>query len=350
MPPTPGAAAALLLRRAGPLAPWAATRRSATTAATKATFYYQGARAPASLLSTGRVGTIRDGQGSDGEFFGVDPVLTDVEVHDGRGLHLTLDDNGCTLVPDPSPDIDYYDNDTVLSAYYPACEALVCRATGASFAVAFDHNVRARSRKAAGEGLRGGNAVQEPLITYGVHNDYTATSAPARIRQLAQPPRRNDTRQTRGNVPLLDPMKVEALLSGRWAFLNVWRNIAEAPVQRFPLGLCDATTAAPDDLVVFEIRYADRVGENYFARHSPRHRWNYFPQVSRDEAILLKCWDSRGRDFAALMPGPPASKADTVPATFTLHSAFVDPATPPDAPDRESIEVRTVAFFADAGS
>ena len=32
-----------------------------------------------------------------------------------------------------------------------------------------------------------------------------------------------------------------------------------------PLALCDAQTVEPDDLVVFEIHYADRVGENYFA-------------------------------------------------------------------------------------
>ena len=32
-------------------------------------------------------------------------------------------------------------------------------------------------------------------------------------------------------------------------------------------------------------------------------------------------------------------------ARFTLHSAFEDPTSPPDAPPRESIEFRTIAFF-----
>ena len=135
-------------------------------------------------------------------------------------------------------------------------------------------------------------------------------------------------------------------------------------------------------------RYADRVGENYFAAHRERHRWKYFPRLTRDEAVLIKCWDSRGRDFSAPplillstartltamrirvrhasrtrpqlsdpapvptvgqletargFPPPPASEA--IPATFSLHTAFEDPATPEGAPDRESIEVRTVAFF-----
>jgi hypothetical protein len=35
-------------------------------------------------------------------------------------------------------------------------------------------------------------------------------------------------------------------------------------------------------------------------------------------------------------------------ARFTAHSAFDDPTSPADAPARESIEVRTLAFFAPA--
>jgi hypothetical protein len=47
-----------------------------------------------------------------------------------------------------------------------------------------------------------------------------------------------------------------------------------------------------------------------------------------DEALLIKCYDSR-----------------TDVARFTPHTAFADPATPPDAPPRQSIEFRTIAFF-----
>ncbi|WP_227753889.1 MULTISPECIES: hypothetical protein [Ramlibacter] len=48
-----------------------------------------------------------------------------------------------------------------------------------------------------------------------------------------------------------------------------------------------------------------------------------------DQALLLKTYDSEtdGR------------------ARFMGHSAFEDPTTPPGAPRRESIEVRTMAFF-----
>jgi hypothetical protein len=87
-----------------------------------------------------------------------------------------------------------------------------------------------------------------------------------------------------------------------------------------------------------------------FAAHRPEHAWWYFPQLTRDEAVLIKCWDSRGADFRGKLEAarglPPLGEAEpSVRATFSLHSGFEDPATPEGAPDRESIEVRCVAFF-----
>ena len=79
-----------------------------------------------------------------------------------------------------------------------------------------------------------------------------------------------------------------------------------------------------------DLIYADRIGEVSSVRHSPEHRWHYLSAMQTDEALLLKCFDSdtSGR------------------ARYTAHSAFSDPTTPPDAPARESIEARTLVFFA----
>ena len=81
----------------------------------------------------------------------------------------------------------------------------------------------------------------------------------------------------------------------------------------------------PTDLV-----YPHRVGETYSFTYNPNHRWFYFPDMQRNEAVLLKCYDSKedGR------------------ARFTAHTSFEDPTSPPDAPPRESIEVRALVFFA----
>lgn len=316
---------------------------------TRGSVYYQGDGVPTGTHSSGQVYTQRDLQGSDATFVGVNPVKTEVDVLNARGLGFSVDAQGFECLDHVWQHIDYFDNGQVLGSYYAECEALLRRHTGASRVLAFDHNLRASQRKKAGQMLAQGNAVQEPLIGYGIHNDYTATSAPARIRLLSQPPSENDTRRNSDGSPLIDPSDVQRLLSGRWAFFNVWRNVAATPVQRFPLALCDAGTVSTEDLIVFEIRYTDRVGENYFARFSDKHRWYFYPHMTRDEVVVLKCWDSRGKDFlednVSLRALANSESVASVPATFSLHTGFVDLQTPEDAPDRESIEVRCIAFW-----
>jgi hypothetical protein len=109
--------------------------------------------------------------------------------------------------------------------------------------------------------------------------------------------------------------------------INVWKPI-RGPVQTAPLAVCDARTIRAGDLVPTDLKYRDRTGEVYSLRFNPQHRWFYFSDMRADEAMLLKCFDS-----------------DPGRARFTAHSAFDDPASPADASPRESIEVRTLAFF-----
>jgi hypothetical protein len=131
---------------------------------------------------------------------------------------------------------------------------------------------------------------------------------------------------------------------GRFAIINVWRNIAQEPVATHPLALCDAQSVQPEDLVVFEIHYHDRVGENYFAKSSPAHRWSFYPAMTRDEALLIKQWDSAG-PFARSNGDHGDSLDPDAPCSFSFHSAFDDPSAPDDAPDRWSIEVRCIVIY-----
>jgi hypothetical protein len=79
-----------------------------------------------------------------------------------------------------------------------------------------------------------------------------------------------------------------------------------------------------------DLRYRDRTGEVYSVVFNPNHRWFYFPHMERNEVLFLKGYDS----------------AEDGRARFTAHSAFEDPTAPSDAPARESIEARTLVFFA----
>ncbi len=225
-----------------------------------------------------------------------------VAVHDARPIadDLSLDRQGFVLVHRPTAVRDFFDGDEVRRVYYPELERLIADATGASKVVVFDHTLRV----GAGAVERG---VRAPVQM--AHNDYTEASGPRRVRDLL-------------------PEEAEERLSRRFVEINVWRPIA-GPVQADPLGLVDASTIAPRDLVVADLIYAERKGEIYYGAYNPDHRWYYVPAMERDEAILIKCYDS----------------AKDGRARFSLHAAFADPTTPADAPARESIEARAFAFF-----
>jgi hypothetical protein len=314
---------------------------------------YMTPSAEPSLYRNGKVLTRRDRDGSDDGRRGVDLEERSMPVHDARALpasdRRTLEANGFELLTAPlaTADFDFFDNEQVLRDYYPACAEIVRRASGAAHVVAFDHNVRSAAGKHGKQRIKGGQQVQGPSRV--VHGDYTLSSAPTRLRDLANPPGLNDTVRSllADGETLLDPETVErTLANGRYAIINVWRNIAEEPVETHPLALCDATSVRPEDLVVFEIHYHDRVGENYFAKHADEHEWYVYPGLTRDEALLIKQWDSAGplaRSNGALAD---SSSADT-PCTFSFHTAFEDPTTRPDAPERWSIEVRCIALYDD---
>src|SRR5262249_38167573 len=135
-----------------------------------------------------------------------------------------------------------------------------------------------------------------------------------------------DTRSQR--VRDILPDEAEELLQRRFAIIQVWRPIRH-PVETYPLAMADAQTLSPQDMIVSERRAPGRIGQTYAIKYNPEHKWYWFPRMRRDEAYVFKVFDSMkdGR------------------ARWTAHTAFEDPTTPPHARPRESIEIRTMAFF-----
>jgi hypothetical protein len=229
-----------------------------------------------------------------------------MRIIDGRAAqeHIALDREGFALTHHETKVANFYDPEEVRRIYYPEVERLVKEATGAARVVVFDHNVRCRPMAKRGEA-----GVRE-LVKF-AHNDYTLKSGPQRVRDLL-------------------PDEAADLLKHRYGVINVWRPI-RGPVQESPLAVCDAQSMELKDFLPSDLLYRDRTGEVYSIAFSPNHRWHYFSRMERDEALLLKCYDS----------------ATDGRARFTAHSAFEDPSSPPDAPPRESIEARTLVFWND---
>lgn len=310
-------------------------------------FKYMSPSSTTSLYRNGLVYMQRDAAGDDSTWVGANLVDYSLEVANARelpsGASKSLAKNGFELLHQPieSLGIDFFDSNSLLRSYYPDCERIIQEVTGAKVVKAFDHNVRSAQGKESKRKLQNGQNIQGPVHV--VHGDYTLTSAADRLRQLCSPPKTNDTYANilePGNSLLDEKMVLKAMREGRFAIINLWRNIVEDPVEVNPLALCDAATVDPEDLVVFEIRYADRIGENYFAKHSDKHRWWYFPKMTRDEALLIKQWDSEGGVARSSGAVP-----DFDSSTFSFHTAFEDPTTPDAAPDRWSIEVRCAVIY-----
>ena len=227
-----------------------------------------------------------------------------VRIRNGREVagRLSLDREGFVLTRHETAVSNFYDPEEVRAVYYPELETLLKRVTGAARVAVFDHVVRnpqMAEQKRAGAPIRF------------VHNDYTFMSAPRRVRTHL-------------------PDEAAELLKHRFAEFNVWRPI-RGPLQDTPLAVCDAGTISPADVVVADLVYPDWTGETWGFLFNPNHRWFYFPNLQRNEAIVLKCYDSMedGR------------------ARFTAHSAFDDPTSPVDRIPRESIESRALVFWPD---
>jgi hypothetical protein len=226
----------------------------------------------------------------------------EVAIHNARAetVAARIDMQGFELVPCAADIAFNADPEEVRARYYPAMERLVKEHLGAARVHAFDHDFRSSDVAKQSEHLR--SAVM------GVHNDYTELSGPQRVRELL-------------------PDEADELLKRRFAFVNVWKPIGYA-AEGTPLAVLDVRTLGPKDLTIIHLRYRERTGQIYGARYNPAQRWYYYPKMAPNEALFLKVYDS-----------------DKARARFTPHTAFVDPTTPANAPPRQSIETRTIAFF-----
>jgi len=216
--------------------------------------------------------------------------------------HFALEREGFRFVRHRTEVADFFDEDELRRVYYPEMEALVKAESGASRVVVFDHTLRT-----ADDELRETRKIRE--VVRRVHNDYTEWSGPQRVRDLL-------------------PHEADRLLDRRFAVIQVWRPIHH-PVETWPLAIADAQSISPENLVVTERHYPDRIGQTYAITYNPAHRWYWFPRMRPDEALVFKTYESvkEGR------------------ARWTAHTAFDDPSAPPDARPRERIEIRTLAFF-----
>ncbi len=238
-----------------------------------------------------------------------------VTVEDARPLRdeVSLDREGFVLAQHRSAVQNFFDPAQVRGTYMHELEELLLRLTGAAKVVASPGGVLRRSERSPGFGKDG-------------------STVPARFAHCDYSP--NPDGSSFWIERMLPPEEAKARLGRRYAIYNLWRALSDPP-QDAPLAVCDARSMRPGDIVWSDC-IIDPPGmpelkfENVVFRHSPDHRWCYFPDMTRDEVLVFKGYDS-----------------DPGRATCVAHCAFDDPSCPDGSPPRESIDVRAFAFFDD---
>jgi hypothetical protein len=237
----------------------------------------------------------------------------------GREHEFNTDNSGFAVYNYPAKEKAFTDETAVRDGYYQEVESLLrTKLQGVKKVVIFDHTIRRREK----------NSPRQPVQQ--VHVDQTPAAA--------------------------------EVVDGRYQIINVWRPI-ENPASDHPLAVIDWSTTSPSDFIATDLLYPKRdsmdvddrgkevlpdpnnytstegyevKGETMAVAPNDNHKFYYQKDMTPEEVLLLKCFDSYGE-------GMPNGKKGL--AVRTPHTAFADPKTPKDAPGRQSIEVRCLVFY-----
>jgi hypothetical protein len=233
--------------------------------------------------------------------------LQDMPIIDARGEKTSVDVEGFELVPHKSAVADFNDAASVMAIHRAEILALIQSISGADAVQVNAPGILRFSEKSGRAGT-----LNNSMPARFVHVDITDETAAG---------------FAKGAAPAGHVIR-------RHAHFNVWRAISEPP-QDVPLAVCDARSVAPDDLIVADAIF-DEAGkpewsfEGWVVAHNAAHRWHWFSNMTRDEALIFKTNDSDPA-FACCVP----------------HVAFDHPSCPADAPPRASIEMRAIAYWYD---
>ena len=243
-------------------------------------------------------------------------TMETIKIRNGRcKSDLTLDEAAFELVECPTTlaTDDFYKlqngDEELTKQYYHEISEFVKKKLGCDEVVCFNSQVR-NGQKANGR-FAGGGVTR--YATGAAHTDSSPVHSDVMALNFLRA--RDDTTRYK-----------------RYANLNFWRNISDEPIRNYPLVLLDErSTVKPDDYIPKDFVSEEHsvVHWGLSARHADRHKWYYFPGMTKSEGILFKQVDS---DF-------------TKTSRTCFHMAVADPSSRDHHPPRESIEVRMFCYW-----
>jgi hypothetical protein len=229
----------------------------------------------------------------------------EMDITDARTVTPTLDDAGFTLVTHDSAVGDLTDRVALETVYRPEIIELIAALCGADLVLVNSPGILRFSERLPESGV-----LDNSRPARFAHVDVSDATARAFAERAGPAGRALE----------------------RFVHYNIWRALS-APPQDVPLAVCDARTVAAADLIAADAIFdsPDKPQwsfEGLVFAHSPGHRWHWFPDMHRGEALVFKTHDSDPR------------RAHCVP-----HVAFDNRTAPEGAPPRVSLEMRALALW-----
>lgn len=247
------------------------------------------------------------------------PLNPPTRITDARPLQARaaserdfFDSHGFVLLEAPTAVADWSDAAAVGQTYLPEVEALIRTRLypGRTISIMQPPNV-----------LRRGAGTDNPQYGTGVHQDYgtTADDFQQSVAAFAGP------EAGAGWRTRFEQEDVEGFV-----MLDFWRTTMAEPLKHMPLALCDPTSVDAHDIVptaLEGIAPGGAITHHVSLRYNAEQRWFYYPDMKPSEVLVFKLFQ--------LM-------RDEEPQRYRacFHSAVEDPATPPDAAQRQSCEHR----------
>lgn len=248
------------------------------------------------------------------------PMVTyDVSIRNARSIvsELSLDNEGFILTNHKTGYADVRDQKVMREGYVDEMVPFIRDFFDASWVVPFRSTVHLRRAAGAAVPKEGWNTAAAGARGAGgfAHIDYASVAAP----MIA-------ARESQAEGVQIRPYS-------RLMIIQAWRALSPPP-QDIPLAFCDASTVRDTDIAIVDFvsdarNKAATATKNLVCRFNPDHRWYYFPEMTPDELVLFKGYDS-----------------DHHYKLWSPHSAFDDRRTYPDARPRESVEARFFVYYA----
>ena len=235
-----------------------------------------------------------DAGGIEGNLISPELAETTVPLLDVRAGDVAphFNDVSVGFATAPSAVTSFADTGDWQATYDAELTDLLQAEVAAKEVVIFDHTVRVDDP----------NATRKPARN--VHSDYSQQGAEQRL------------------IDILGPEKAAEWAEGHFAFINVWRPVAN-PINSAPLGFVLPDSVSEDDWLLLDLIYPDRKGQIMGLVANPNHRWVYQSKMTPDEVAYFNIYDNRGRASIA-------------------HSALDRVEDPSVTTIRQSIESRTL--------